>query len=195
MGADGDIDLRVAEQLRRLRADRSVTLAAVAEQTGISSAHLSRLEKGERQPSVGTLMQLARFYGTTVGDLVESVDDEPYHLVRGVDAIPTASREGSFAVLSGPRADILAVQVQIAAGESTIEARHVGEEWLRVIEGPIQLQLDGQTIDLATGDAVHFDSSKPHRLIAPAGTSGEVLVVSAGARAPAHHPLPRGVHR
>ncbi|MEK8174307.1 helix-turn-helix transcriptional regulator [Streptomyces sp. M19] len=46
------------------------TLAEAAESVGVSVAHLSRLERGERQPSVGVLMQLARTYGVPLGQLV-----------------------------------------------------------------------------------------------------------------------------
>jgi len=193
--SDPDLDLRVAQRLRDLRTERSVTLASVSELTGISSAHLSRLEKGERQPSVGTLLQLARVYGTTVGDLLEEVEERPYHLVRAAEVAVTRSREGDYAVLSAPRSNILAVQVRIDAGESTLDARHTGEEWLRVTSGRLVLQLDGEKLDLDAGDVVHFDSSRTHRLIATPEVPADVLVVSAGGRIPAHHPLPRGSRR
>ena len=56
MTADADAtDLRVSARLRELRSERGITLSALAEQTGISAPHLSRLEKGERQPSIGAL--------------------------------------------------------------------------------------------------------------------------------------------
>ncbi|MCO1660598.1 helix-turn-helix domain-containing protein [Pseudonocardia humida] len=191
MPADADIDLRVAQRLRELRTERSATLSSVAELTGISTAHLSRLEKGERQPSIGTLLQLARVYGTTVGDLVEDVQARGHHLVRAGEAAVTRGREGEYAVLSGPRTNILAVSVRIGAGQSTLDARHPGEEWLRVLTGRAALRLDGEDIALFPGDCVHFDAARPHRLSAPTDDATEILVVSAAGRVPAHHPLPR----
>ena len=43
---------------------------------------------------------------------------------------------------------------------------HEGEEWLYVLSSPLTLSLDGKTYDLEPGDAAHFDSRRPHRLIA-----------------------------
>jgi DNA-binding XRE family transcriptional regulator len=60
MAMETDVDVWVARRLKELRGERGITLTALAEQTGISAAHLSRLEKGERQPSIGSLLQIAR---------------------------------------------------------------------------------------------------------------------------------------
>jgi transcriptional regulator with XRE-family HTH domain len=56
MAEDADIDRQVAARLRQIRLDRGLTLARLAEVTGLSAAHLSRIETGERQPSVGSLL-------------------------------------------------------------------------------------------------------------------------------------------
>jgi transcriptional regulator with XRE-family HTH domain len=60
----------VAPQLRALRRQASLTLEAAARAAGLSPAHLSRLETGQRQPSLPMLLALARVYGTTVAELL-----------------------------------------------------------------------------------------------------------------------------
>jgi len=60
----------VAPQLRGLRRRASLTLEAAARAAGLSPAHLSRLETGQRQPSLPMLLALARIYGTTVSELL-----------------------------------------------------------------------------------------------------------------------------
>ena len=52
----------VAPRLRRLRAQRGLTLAALSEATGISKSTLSRLESGQRRPSLELLLPLADVY-------------------------------------------------------------------------------------------------------------------------------------
>jgi quercetin dioxygenase-like cupin family protein len=56
---------------------------------------------------------------------------------------------------------------------------HEGEEWVYVLHGKLTLSLIGKTYDLEEGDAAHFDSRLPHRLIARGGHEAEVLVVAA----------------
>ncbi|WP_291053771.1 helix-turn-helix domain-containing protein [Herbiconiux sp.] len=65
---------RFAAKLRALRAQREWSLSRLAAATDLSKAYVSRLELGERQPSLPALVALARAYGLSVGDLV---DEEP----------------------------------------------------------------------------------------------------------------------
>jgi hypothetical protein len=56
---------------------------------------------------------------------------------------------------------------------------HDGEEWIYVLSGQLTLSVAGKTHDLEPGDAAHFESRLPHRLIARGGQEAEVLVVAA----------------
>ncbi len=60
----------VGPRLRALRRQRDVTLAALAEATGISVSTLSRLESGQRRPTLELLLPLARAHGTAIDELV-----------------------------------------------------------------------------------------------------------------------------
>ena len=62
---------RVGTRLRRLRAERGWRLEDLAERTGFLRVCLSRLERGERQPSLGTLSGVARAYGVSFSSLFE----------------------------------------------------------------------------------------------------------------------------
>ena len=186
-----DIDQWVARRLRELRRERGITLSALSELVGISAPHLSRLEKGERQPSIGTLLQIARVYGVSVSHLVEEHDESDHYLLRAADAVSHAGQDGRYTVLSGPRATISVVRIELAAGKPTKDATHAGEEWLHVLSGPVTLILPGEKLSLDVGDSVHFDSSRPHRLVADGGKSASVLICSTAATAPMHHPVPK----
>jgi transcriptional regulator with XRE-family HTH domain len=185
-----DIDLWVARRLKELRAERGITLTALAEQTGISAAHLSRLEKGDRQPSIGSLLQISRVYGVSVSDLVQDRDEGDYHLVRADQATRHPGEDGAYTVLSGSGAAIAVVRVELPGGRRTKEARHVGEEWLHVLSGVVDLELAGQGIHLSAGDSVHFDSGRPHQLTNTGMDRATVLIASTAAAMPTHHPVP-----
>lgn len=195
MGDGSDIDVWVARRLRELRDQRGITLMTLAEQTGFSAAHLSRLEKGERLPSIGSLLQLARVYGVSVSQLVEEQKDEDYHLVRASEAVSHGGQDGRYTVLSGPNTTIAVVQVDLVAGTRTKDARHAGEEWLHVQSGAVVLTVSGEQISLKSGDSVHFDSSRPHRLSNEGRRAATVLIASTAATAPMHHPIPPAARR
>src|SRR5918911_1381757 len=67
-----DVLAEVGPRRRRLRERRGVTLTALAAHTGISKSTLSRLENGERKPSLELLLPLASAYHLPLDELVGS---------------------------------------------------------------------------------------------------------------------------
>src|ERR671938_1814915 len=65
-----DVLAEVGPRLRRLRVRRGVTLTALAAQTGISKSTLSRLERGQRKPSLELLLPLTEAYQVPLDELV-----------------------------------------------------------------------------------------------------------------------------
>lgn len=185
-----EVDLLVARRLRGLRRERGVTLTSLAAQTGFSVAHLSRLEKGERQPSIAALLHLARVYGVPVSTLVDVQDSGSYHIIRSAAAATHHGADGTYTILSGPRAGLAVVRVELSAGQTTEKAQHTGEEWLHVLAGEVTLALGAEEFTLGEADSVHFDSSLIHQLAAAPGRSAAVLIASTSATAPMQHPVP-----
>src|ERR1700735_5417805 len=90
----------LGDRLRSAREARGLTLDQMSASTGVSKAHLSRLESGERQPSVGILVELAAALGTRVGALFgEDVEgtplatfapDAPRHAAGGLEIVSSS---------------------------------------------------------------------------------------------------------
>jgi transcriptional regulator with XRE-family HTH domain len=182
----------LAESLREERARAGLTLEQLAERADLSTAHLSRLESGDRQPSVAALLSLSRALGVSMSTLLGER--------RGVPSIATypperAGQEANgltIAACSGfPGSSTLeALQIRVRADRAPSEpARHRGEEWIYVVTGQLRLEFDGQIHVLEAGTTVHFDASRPHRLGTEHGTV-EVIVVAADAPSDfRNHPL------
>src|SRR6266568_2289131 len=79
--ADDEIERRIARRLARLRADRGLSLEALAERTGISRATLSRLERSELSPTAAMLGKLCTVYGWTLSRLMAEAETKPVNLV------------------------------------------------------------------------------------------------------------------
>lgn len=182
-----DIDRLVADRLRQVRLDRGLTLTQLGQLTGISITHLSRIEKGERQPSIGSLLQLARAYGVSIGTLVEDLPEQEYHLVRAGEATVHESGDARYEVLSGPHAGVAVVTVELPAGASTAEANHTGEEWLHALAGSVLVRLGDNEIVLKPGDSLQFDSAVAHSLHNTSKRAVRALIASSST--PARHPV------
>ena len=61
---------QVGARLKRLRTQRGMTLTSLAASTGTSTSTLSRLETGQRRPSLELLLPLAQVDRVPLDDLV-----------------------------------------------------------------------------------------------------------------------------
>lgn len=184
----GDDDERIAAYIRSFRLRRNLTLAQLSELSGISIGHLSRLENGGRTPTVRLLLQLARALGVPLGALVgESPEQNSVYVSRGEDRHTIAAGDTFLQSLSDPSLRWLqAVELSLAPGRLGEPAAHSGEEWIYVLSGVIEVDVNGSTSSLAAGDAVHFRADIPHALRNPGEVAATVLVVN-GLESPALH--------
>lgn len=163
----------VGPRLRRLRAKRNLTLAALSETTGISKSTLSRLESGHRRPSLELLLPLAAAYRVPLDDLVGApeVGDPrvrlaPRSLPNGGTVVPLSRGPGplqAYKMIVPPR-----------AGEPEMRT-HEGYEWLYVLDGRLRLVLADHDLTLGAGEAAEFDCRLPHWFSGADGSSAEVL--------------------
>jgi transcriptional regulator with XRE-family HTH domain len=195
----GDDDQRIAALIRSHRLRRNLTLAQLSELSGISVAHLSRLENGLRTPTVRLLLQLARALGVPLGALVgEPPAQNTVYVSHSEDRHTIAAGDTSLQSLSDPALRSLqVVELSLLPGRVGEPAAHAGEEWVYVLSGAIEVDVNGSTSSLAAGDAVHFRADIPHALRNPDAQGATVLVVNA-LEAPAlhlgHRPQPNGQH-
>ncbi|MER6532012.1 XRE family transcriptional regulator [Streptomyces sp. NPDC001508] len=168
----------VALQLRSLRRRAGLTLEAAAHSAGLSPAHLSRLETGQRQPSLPMLLALARVYGTTVSELLGETVADRDAIVRAADMEPTRAGGWTYWQAGAPGRGMQALRVRVPHGSQRDIVRvHPGEEWLYVLKGRLALRLGDTAHVLAPGDSAHFDSLTPHRLAAEDHGGVELLFV------------------
>jgi len=168
----------VAPQLRALRRRASLTLESAARAAGLSPAHLSRLETGQRQPSLPMLLALARIYGTTVSELLGETVAERDAVVRAADMEPTQAGGWTYWQAGAAGRGMQSLRVHVPYGaQGDIVRVHPGEEWLYVLEGRLRLRLGDTAHVLEPGDSAHFDSLTPHRIAAAERDGAELLFV------------------
>ena len=150
----------VGPRLRALRTERELTLAEVAEATGISTSTLSRLESGTRRPTLELLLPLARTYLVALDDFVEgpATGDPRVHLK------PVRAHGQTILRLSARAGGVQAFKHVIPAGKpgEPSPQTHEGYEWLYVLDGRLRVILGEHDIVLGAGEAAEFDTRTPH---------------------------------
>lgn len=186
-----DVERMMAEvggKARRARASRGMTLGGLSAASGVSVAHLSRLESGGRQPSLATLLNVAAGLGVSISELVEE-RPRPGIVVRGSES-PFHEMHGlrfqSLTPEAGP-AGISAIRIVFPKGLDQEEHqgggasgyhRHEGEEWLYVVSGRVRLTLGEDVVELERGDAAYFDGMLRHSFAVIGDEDAHMLMVA-----------------
>ncbi|MFC9680195.1 helix-turn-helix domain-containing protein [Streptomyces sp. NPDC056948] len=166
----------VGPRLRALRRARGITLADLAATTGTSESTLSRLESGQRRPSLELLLPLARTYDVPLDDLVGAprTGDPRIHLKPitrfGMTFVPLSRRPG------GVHAFKMIIPARPEPLEPTPQT-HEGFEWLYVLNGRLRLVIGERDLTLPPGEAAEFDTSLPHWLGSADGGAVELLIL------------------
>ncbi|MFQ6852507.1 XRE family transcriptional regulator [Streptomyces sp. 35M1] len=156
----------VGPRLRRLRMQRGVSLTALAEATGISKSTLSRLESGQRRPSLELLLPIAQAHQVPLDELVGAPEVGDPRIrpsprsVNGNTVLPLTRQPGP----------LQAFKMVLPATRQTPDlCTHEGYEWLYVLSGNLRLLLADHDLTLGPGEAAEFDTRLPHWF----GTTGE----------------------
>lgn len=174
---DHDLDevlTAVGPRLRTLRQRRRTTLTQLAETTGISVSTLSRLESGQRRPTLELLLPLARAHQVALDDLVDAPATgdpriRPRPISRwGMTLVPLTRRPG------GIQAYKMVIPVLVPAGEPQQQV-HEGYDWLYVLSGQLRLVLGDHDLVLTAGEVAEFDTRTPHWFTNPGPGPAEVL--------------------
>ncbi|MET9418558.1 XRE family transcriptional regulator [Streptomyces klenkii] len=149
----------VGPRLRRIRQQRQCTLAALSEVTGISVSTLSRLESGQRKPSLELLLPIAHAHQVPLDELVGAppVGDPRVRLK------PVRRGDSTVVPLTQQPGGLQAFKMVIGPTRSTPEPRtHEGYEWMYVLSGRLRLVLADHDIVLQPGEVAEFDTRLPH---------------------------------
>lgn len=153
---------------------RRMTLTSVAELTGISKSTLSRLETGQRRPTLEILLALSGAYRVPLDDLVGAPDvgDPRIRLkpgqVKGRTVIPLTRQPDG----------VQAWKIVIPVDKVEPEPRaHEGHEWIYVLSGRVRLVLGGEDWVLGPGEVVEFDTQVPHWFGSTGQEPAEILSI------------------
>ncbi|TCM37233.1 helix-turn-helix domain-containing protein [Kribbella sp. VKM Ac-2568] len=165
---------RVGGRLKRVRTQRRMTLADVAKATDISKSTLSRLENGQRPPTLELLLALSHAYRVPLDDLVAAPEEGDPRIrlkpgrVKGRTVIPlTRQPDGTQAW-----------KIVIPTSKVTPEPRaHDGHEWIYVLSGHLRLVLGDQDWVLCPGEVAEFDTQVPHWFGSSGNEPAEILSI------------------
>jgi transcriptional regulator with XRE-family HTH domain len=178
----------IGPKLRRLRLRKSMGLLELGKHTGLSPALLSKLERGLMHPTLPTLLRISLVFSVGLEYFFNPEPKPVLEIVRKRDRLrfpdsPTGTPNWFFESLDFPAADRRLNAFQAEFVETNPDAvrlhQHAGVELLFVLTGKLLLLILEDRHELATGDAVYFDSTVPHGYCRVGARTTTAMVVTA----------------
>jgi transcriptional regulator with XRE-family HTH domain len=180
--------LSLGPRVKALRKLKGLTVDDLANAVGVNKAHVSRIERGLKMPSIATMARLASALGVTISHLVgETLDKAEIKVTRSADLREALETEEpalhSFVPLlhSHSVSAFEAFLVYPGQQQGLVEARHEGQEMLYILAGTVDVIFSDHTERLQAGDCIHFPGYLPHRIARVGRARAQaLLVLSAG---------------
>ncbi|MCP3750658.1 helix-turn-helix domain-containing protein [Pseudomonas sp. SBB6] len=169
-------------RLKLLRKKLGITLDALAESSGMTKSYLSKVERGLNTPSIAAALKLARALNVNVEELF--AEDQPgharYSLVRSGERQALVGQAPGYTVLAKQIGSRSLLPFIISPPPEFSDAsfkEHLGEEFLFVHEGQVEVDFGNERVILERGDALYFNAQTPHRLRSLGELQAQLLVV------------------
>ena len=180
---DNAIDRRIAQRLRGLRAERNWSLDDLAKLSNVSRATLSRLENAAVSPTASVLGKLCVAYGLPMSRLMHMVEEDFAPLVpRDAQSVWVDPSVGFRRRSVSPPAQALsgeALECELDAGvRITYDAspRAGLEHHLILLEGQLQITVDGRSHDLQPGDCLRYQLFGPSAFVTPSHSTARYIL-------------------
>ncbi|MDO4623115.1 MAG: XRE family transcriptional regulator [Eubacteriales bacterium] len=158
----------IALNLKRFREEKNLSLGQLAELAGVSKVMLSQVEKGSSNPTINTIWKIASALQVTYTDLLELPDTNVIH-VRKADIHPldedTYHIFGYYKRDSSRNFELYQIEMDEGCVHESIGHSRESFEYIMMIEGEMELDVNGERHVLQPDDGFCFDAKMPHRYI------------------------------
>jgi transcriptional regulator with XRE-family HTH domain len=175
-------EINVGQCLRELRAQRGLSIRALAEKSGLAVNTLSLIEHGKTSPSCSTLQQLASALEMPITAFFEtSISKCSVSYIRAGQRPRAAFTHGALEDLGAGLTDRVVepfvITLEPSAGSGTRPIVHTGYEFIFCLKGRIVYTIEEQSYVLEPGDSLLFESHLPHCWQNVAAQPSEAILV------------------
>jgi len=173
----------IGEKVKALRLANRMTLKQLADKAGCTDAYLSQLERGYANPSVMILKKIASALGMKVVDFfLESETDANDVVLKENERVKINFKRGDAKIqmlvrnIMNKRMQPFYTTIERGGGSKGPYA-HIGEEFGIVLQGELEINLNGKTYRVKKNQSFYFSSQEPHSWLNPGKRKTVVLWV------------------
>jgi transcriptional regulator with XRE-family HTH domain len=172
------------EKLKALRLANRMTLKELAKKAGCTDAYLSQMERGLANPSVMILKSVASALGIKIVDFfLEPQAGENDVVLKEADRVTFDVKRGDAKIqmlvrsVQNKRMQPFYNLIEPGGG-SMGSYSHIGEEFGIVLQGKLEINLNGKSYLVKKGESFYFPSHIPHSWLNPGKTKTVVIWVT-----------------
>lgn len=170
------------ERARRMRTERHLSLDELAERSGVSRAALSKIERGERNTSLGNAVRIAAALNVPLAQLLEPDSADLVQVVRDgtaprlVEPDTKVLREALLEPQPGFEVVRYALPPDTASGSFPAHEPRTRKTFI-VLEGTLVATSGGDQVELFEGDAATMPGDRDHQLRNPGPTTTRLILL------------------
>ncbi len=164
------LNQNIAINLKSIRKEKGMSMDAVAEQTGVSKSMLGQIERGEANPTIGTIGKIVSGLRVDLQDLIRRPGVGVYEVNRN-KLVPTKEVPGHYTVYTYFPYDknrlFEIYEIEIEPGSCYISGAH-GQgtfEYILVHKGELTLELENAVYQVKEEDAISISTSVKHSYV------------------------------
>jgi len=173
----------IGKRLKSIRKRKGLTLQDLSGKSGMSATAISAIERNVSSPTVNTLASIGKALGESLSSLLGE-SEVRYVVTRAANRSQIASdvRNAEFQGLGTgiPGQQFRPMLCTLKPGSSSGDdyMNHPGDDFLHVLQGALEVEMNGDSLLLTEGDSVYCQASTPYRW--KNGRDGEtrLLIVS-----------------
>lgn len=171
--AERHLEAAVGREVRAARLRLGITVADLAEATGLSIGMISKVETGKTSPSLVTLQRFAEALGVPISLFFRQFEQtrSAVHVPagQGLETERRGTRAGHhYRLLGHIGANASGVIVEpylitLTEASDVFETfQHPGLEFIYMLKGEVDYRHGSQSFRLRRGDSLYFDADAPH---------------------------------
>lgn len=168
---------KIGLKIRSERKARGLSLKELAQQCGVSTMTLQRIETGKTSPSVAVLSQIAHFLAQPIDFFIKE-ESPKIRIIRKKDHRVIETENMQLSMIGPPgliEENILVNLLEAKEGRFVDSHTDDGYSFVYVLEGGILFEHDGVKHELHPGDVLYYNASYPHSVTALGGATHKSL--------------------
>ena len=182
----------VGSKIKGIRESKNLTIAEIAERSGLSEDQIVSIENDQNLPSLGPLIKVARALGVRLGTFMDdndalgpvvcrAADREQDRSISFSNGMADARKHMEYHPLAKQKAgrhmEPFVIDINPEETPEYQLSAHEGEEFIFVMNGEIEIVYGKETYALKEGDSIFYDSIVKHHVHGAPGKSAKILAV------------------